>query len=260
MGANLPTAAEQPHPASGDPGWVEVWDNWFVVPGEPVGGYVRLTHHPHEAVTWYWAGLLGFGRGLVTVLVDDLPEPTGSSLELRAPGIWTETVVLQPLEHLTTDLEAFGVEVESPTDVWSGAWGKRTAVGLELDWDSAGEPGPSPVAGTDGYRLVGQMHGEVLIDERRFEIEGIGVRDHWWGVPEPHPAWRAWASEDGSLIHSDSAVLDVDLSHLVDDLPVGEVGGGVRVLGWAPAVGGGRRYARALVSGVSGPGWLEIVR
>lgn len=260
MGANLPAATEQPHATSGDPEWIEVWDNWFVVPGESVGGYVRLTHCPHDSVTWYWAGLLGFDRGLVTVLVDDLPGVSGGSLELRAPGIWTDTVVLQPFEHLTTDLEAFGVEVESPVDVWTGAWGNRTAVGLELDWDTAGEIGPSPMAGTDGYRLVGTMHGEVLIDERRFEIEGIGVRDHWWGVPDPEPTWRAWASEDGSLIHSDSAGLDVDLSKLVDDLPVGDVGDGVRVEGWAPAIGNGRRHARALVSGVRGPGWLEIVR
>lgn len=243
-----------------DTEWIEVWDNWFVIPGEDRGGYVRLTLRPHDGVTWYWASLVGFDRPLVTVLVDDVPAPRGGSLEMRASGLWTDTTVMQPFEHLTTDLEAFGVAIDAPTDVWKGAWGDRVAVGLELDWDTSGDPGPTPAPGTSGYRLVGRLHGEVLLDESRWDIEGIGVRDHWWGVPSEQPNWRGWASQDQTFIHSDGGTLDVDIERIVEELPTGSVGAGVDVVGWAPAMGAGRRHARALVSGSGGAGWFEIVR
>jgi hypothetical protein len=196
----------------------------------------------------------------VTVLVDDAPLPKGDELELRAPGLWTDTAVLRPFEHLTTDLEAFGVAIDAPEDVWRGAWGDRVGVGLELDWDTEGPPGPTPAPGTSGYRLVGRMHGEVLLGDSRWTVEGIGVRDHWWGVPTESPTWRGWASQNENFVHSDGGRLDIDIDRIVDELPTGHVGGGVDVVGWAPAVGAGRRHARALVTGDDGAGWFEIVR
>lgn len=260
MAAKLPVGVEELQVPGDEDDWVEVWDNWFVVPGEGRGGYVRLTLRPSDGVTWYWASLVGFDRPLVTVLVDDAPSPRNGRLEIRAPGLWTETSVLRPFEHLTTDLEAFGVAIDAPGDVWSGAWGDRVAVGFELDWDTDGEPGPSPAPGTAGYRLVGRFHGEVLLDESRWTVEGIGVRDHWWGVPTERSSWRGWASQDDRFVHSDGGRLDIDLDRIVEELPVGSVGSGVEVVGWAPALGGSRRYARALVTGADGAGWFEIVR
>ena len=260
MAATLPVGSESLHVSNGHADWVEVWDNWFVIPEDGVGGYVRLTIRPHDGVCWYWASLIGLGRPLVTVLADDVPLPLDGSMELRASGLWTETTVLRPFEHLTTDLEAFGVAIDAPTDVWSGAFGDRVAVGLELDWDTDGPPGPSPVAGTTGYRLVGRMHGEVLLDEKRWELEGVGVRDHWWGVPQASATWRAWASRDGAFVHSDGGPLDLDIDSIVRELPVGDVHPGLTVAGWAPAGGNGRRHARALLVDDRGGGWLEIVR
>ncbi len=260
MAAKLPVGSEELHPPGPEDAWAEVWDNWFVIPGEGRGGYVRLTIRPHDGVSWYWAALVGFERELVTVLVDDAPLPRHRSMELRAPGLWTETTVLTPFEHLTTDLEAFGVAIDTPADVWGDAWGDRVAVGLELDWDTEGDPGPSPVPGTSGYRLVGRTHGEILLDDARWSVEAIGVRDHWWGVPSGKTSWRGWASDQNAFVHSDGGRLDLDLDRIVAELPVGPVAAGVEVLGWAPAKGGGRRHARALVEGVDGAGWFEIVR
>lgn len=260
MPNSLPVGSETLHESNGDPRWVEVWDNWFVIPEDGVGGYVTLTIRPFDGVAWYWASMLGLGRPLVTVLADDLPLPSGGSMELRASGLWTETTVLRPFEHLTTDLEAFGVAIDAPADVWAGAFGDRVAVGLELDWDTEGTPGPSPVPGTTGYRLVGQMHGEVLIDEERWELEGVGVRDHFWGIPDGSSRWRAWAGIDGAVVHSDGGPLDLDIDAIVRSLPVGEVHPGLTVAGWAPAGGAGRRHARAMLVDERGGGWLEIVR
>jgi hypothetical protein len=260
VSAAHPIGSERLHETTGHPDWVEVWDNWFVVPGEGIGGYVTLTIRPADGVSWYWASLIGLGRPLVTVLADDVPLPSGGSMELRGPGIWTETTVLRPFEHLTTDLEAFGVAVDPPTDVWTGAYGDRIAVGLELDWDTEGTPGPSPTPGTDGYRLVGRMHGEVLLGDERWELEGIGVRDHWWGVPRSASNWRGWAARDGEFVHSDGGPLDLDLDAIVRHLPTGTVHPGLTIAGWAPAGGGGRRHARALVIDERGAGWFEIVR
>ena len=260
-----PVGTEGLHEWNGHRDWVEVFDNWFVVPGSATGGYVRLTIRPFDAVAWYWASLIGVGdHPLVTVLADDLPMPTGRSLELRAPGIWTETTVLRPFEHLTSDLEAFGVAIQDPTAVWDGAYGDRIAVGLELDWDTEGEPGPSPVLGTTGYRLVGGFHGEVLLGSSKWELSGVGVRDHWWGVPEDVSTWRAWASRDGEFINSDGGRLDtsigLDVNGIVESLPEGDIYPGLRVAGWAPAGGAGRRHARALLVDDRGGGWFEIVR
>ncbi|RZV42886.1 MAG: hypothetical protein EX269_14180, partial [Acidimicrobiales bacterium] len=246
MADNVPVGSEALHESNGDPDWIEVWDNWFVLPEERRGGYVSLIIRPHDGVCWYWAALVGFDRPLVTVLVDDLPLPRADSLELRASGIWTDTTVLRPFEHLTTDLEAFGVSLDHPADVWTGAFGDRVAVGLELDWDTDRVSGPSPVAGTTGYRLVGRMHGEVLLDDNRWQMEGIGVRDHWWGVPDSSSSWRGWASRDGELINSDGGPLDLDLDAIVRELPTGEVHPGLSIAAWAPAGGAGRRHARAL--------------
>ncbi len=260
VSAAHPIGSERLHESTGHPDWIEVWDNWFVVPGEGIGGYVTLTIRPADGVSWYWASLIGLGRPLVTVLADDVPLPNGGSMELRGPGIWTETTVLRPFEHLTTDLEAFGVAVDPPTDVWTGAYGDRIAVGLELDWDTEGSPGPSPTPGTDGYRLVGRMHGEVLLGDERWELEGIGVRDHWWGVPRSAANWRGWAARDGEFVHSDGGPLDLDLDAIVQTLPTGTVHPGLTIAGWAPAGVGGRRHARALVIDDRGAGWFEIVR
>lgn len=260
MSSNVPVGSESLHEPGDDPAWVEAWDNWFVIPEDGIGGYVSLMIRPHDGVSWYWASLIGLGRPLVTVLVDDAPLPVGTSMELRASGLWTETTVLDPFVHLTTDLEAFGVTVENATDVWRGAWGDRTAVGLELDWDTEGAPGPSPIFGTTGYRLVGTMHGEVLLDDERWELEGIGVRDHWWGTPRPASSWRGWASRDGEFINSDGGPLDLDLDDILRHLPTGEVHPGLHIAGWAPAMGAGRRYGRALVIDDRGGGWVEISR
>ena len=108
------------------------------------------------------------------------------------------------------------------------------------------------------------MHGEVLLGDSRWELEGIGVRDHWWGVPDEVSTWRAWASRDGEMINSDGGRLDtslgLDVNSLVEGLPNGEVYPGLEVAGWAPAGGAGRRHARALMVDERGGGWLEIVR
>ena len=257
MDERLPSSLEQRKESDGRSGWVETWDQWFVIEGEQRGGYVRLELLPAQQRARYWASLIGFGEPLITVLVDDLPFPSGR-LEIRGPGIWTETTVLDPFVHLTTDLEAFGVAIEPATDVWSGAFGQRTAVGLELDFDTGGPSGPSPRIGLDGYRLAGRMHGEILLNEQKWQIEGVGVRDDWWGVPSTESSWRGWVSCDGQIVNSDQGHLSIDVEDILSTLPTGSVLGGIDVVGWAPALRDKTRYARALVTNERGAGWFEI--
>ena len=113
-------------------------------------------------------------------------------------------------------------------------------------------------------RLVGGFHGEVLLGNDKWELSGVGVRDHWWGVPDDVSAWRAWASRDGEFIHSDGGRIDtsggLDINGIVESLPEGDIYPGLRVAGWAPAGGAGRRHARALLVDDRGGGWFEIVR
>lgn len=126
---------------------------------------------------WFWLFLGGEGRQLIAVVDDATPLPKPPDLELRAPGLWTELRAQVDFDHFTFDLEAFGVELDEPSDLLGSAYGRRAALGAELEWDTSGEVHHTG----DGYEIPCTVHGELLVDDLTIELEGLGWRSHWWG-------------------------------------------------------------------------------
>ncbi|HKY13881.1 MAG TPA: hypothetical protein VJM33_03080, partial [Microthrixaceae bacterium] len=163
----------------------ELWNesyylDWFDEAGT-IGGYVRVGLVPGLGGVWYWACLVEEGGRLVTVIDHEVPLPReAQSLELRHHGLWAEHVVMEPLERMACSLEAFAVQLDDAADVYHDARGDRVAFGFELEWetDRAGYLWP-PI--TPRYEIPCRVHGEILVGDRRIEVDGWGQRDHSWG-------------------------------------------------------------------------------
>lgn len=178
--------------------WEESWDFDFTTADGSLGGYVRLTLHPHRRLAWYWAALVGRSRPLVTVVDHHIAPPRGVDLDLRAESLWTSLTCETPLEHWSVGLEAFGVALDDPTEAWRSLRGDRTALGLDLEWETAGplRSAPLPV----GYHVPCLVHGEVLVDAEVIAFDGWGGRAHTWGARRWDQPWSATAGrfDDGT--------------------------------------------------------------
>lgn len=180
--------------------WEESWYFDFVSPDASLAGYVRLGLRPSEGRAWFWAAICGEGRNPVVVREHDVELPTPRSLEVRASGLWTDFICETPLEHWTIGVEAFGLALDDPADVFRGERGDRVAIGLDLEWEALG-PAIEP-EGAARYDQLCSVHGEILEGSTRVEFEGRGWRTHAWGRRD---WWRdkwTWAGchfEDGSF-------------------------------------------------------------
>src|SRR5687768_10883115 len=134
----LSPSDEHAHPPGDERLWGESWYLDFTNREGTLGGYVRLGLYPGLGVAWYWACLVGEGRPLVLVVDHELPIP-GSSLEVRAEGLWCDHICETPFEHWTLGLEAFGVALDDPADAYRDLRGERMALGFDLEWETDGE-------------------------------------------------------------------------------------------------------------------------
>jgi hypothetical protein len=167
---------ERPHtPPDGEPGWEESWTFDVVADGGALGLFVRFGLRAAGPGAAFQAALVRSGEPVVLVVDDDLPPPRGSTLELRAEGLWCALELETPLEHWTVGLEAFGVAVEDPAEVR----GDRTALGTDLEWETTGAV--EPWAG--GYSVPCRVSGELLVGRETLTIDAPGRRRHDWGVP-----------------------------------------------------------------------------
>jgi hypothetical protein len=200
--------------------WAESWYGDFAAPDGSLGGYAQLTLWPNLGRSWFWSALVGRGRRPVVLVEPEAPLPRPSTLELRAPGLWTEFIEQIPDEHFTVDLEAFAVALDDPEDVFGRGWGDRVPYGLELEWESS----------SDSLDIV---HGQVLVEDETIELDGRGRRFHWEGLP----AWwdREWSNGPVGAPVIASAPLPVDHPHTAQRT----------------------RLERTLVSTPTGPAWTE---
>jgi len=192
------------------PGDEQLWSesyylDWFAE-DLSVGGYVRIGFYPNLQRVWYWACLVGPDRPLVTVIDHDVALPSSpASLELRHDGLWADHTVETPNEHMSINLEAFGLSLDDPADVYGDLRGERVPFGFELDFetDRAAYQWP-PV--TPRYEIPCRVHGDILVGDERIEFDGWGQRDHswgaardWWSMPW---SWNAGRFDDGERFHS----------------------------------------------------------
>ena len=188
----------------------ELWNesyyfDWFAA-DLSVGGYVRIGYYPNLDRVWYWACLVGPDRPLVTVIEHDIPMPSSpTSLELRHEGLWADHAVEDPLEHMSINLESFGLRLDDPAEVYGDPRGERVPFGFELDFftDRAAYLWP-PV--TPRYEIPCRVHGDLLVGDERIEFDGWGQRDHSWGAARDWWSmswnWTAGRLEDGTRWHS----------------------------------------------------------
>lgn len=134
---------------------------------------------PNLGVAWWWTYLIT-PEQLVVVRDHEIPLPRTRDLEVRADGLWAQMVCETPMEHWSIGLEAFGVALSDPMDGLRGEWGERVAVGLDIEWEECGFA--SAATSPTSYRQPGMVHGELLVGTARIPFEGVGGREHSWGV------------------------------------------------------------------------------
>ena len=208
MDLELPTpspADERNHAHDADPLWSESYYLDFFDPAGELGGYVRIGRYPNLGVIWYWACVVGRNRRLVTVIDHTVPIPANpASLEIRADGLWADHNVEAPFDHFSLGLEAFGLTLDDPADVYRGAFGEKTPIAFDLEWERDGEVFRYPDV-LPRYEIPCRVHGEILVGDETIELDGFGQRDHSWGQRDWWATgwcWTAFRMEDGARFHA----------------------------------------------------------
>lgn len=201
-----PTPAdERHHQHDDDPLWSESYYFDFFDRSGEVGGYVRIGKYPNLGAIWYWACVVGPDRRLVTVIDHTVPIPdTPGALEIRHDGLWADHNVETPFDHFSLGLEAFGLTLDDPADVYTGAFGAKTPVAFDLEWERDGEVFRYPDL-LPRYEIPCRVHGEILVGHETIELDGYGQRDHSWGQRDWWATgwcWTAFRMDDGARFHA----------------------------------------------------------
>lgn len=192
------------------------WETWHLdaASTDGVGLSVRLACAPTLGVAWWWTHLLFPDLPGPIVVRDHEVGLPRQGLEVRADGLWGELWCESVFEHWTYGLEAFGVELDDPADSLAGEIGERMPVGLDIEWE-AGPRSGTPYEyraddGVRGYEQFGSVHGEVLVERSRFELDAVGLRSHTWGVARiDRPVHSSWLhSADLSMSFTVSGAAD----------------------------------------------------
>lgn len=189
------SADERRHRPGPELRWAESWTFDFWSADGLLGGWVRVTLLPNLGRAWYHAFLAGPDRQLVAVVDPAVPIPD-AGLEFRTTGLWATHICETPHDHWTVGLEAFGLGVDDPMELYGRQFGDQVPLGFDLEWEAA-----CSVESTDipspGYRQACDVSGEILVGGSEIDFEGVGWRDHRWG---PWPGWdQRWLDVRGRL-------------------------------------------------------------
>lgn len=118
------------------------------------------------------------------VVVVELEVPLPSrGWEVRASGLWADHVCETPMDHWSYGLEAFGLAIDRPAELLGSAVGDRVPLGWELEFEARAAAQLTGAA--TRYGQVGSVHGLLLEHQQTTEVDGYGVRSHWWGSEVP---------------------------------------------------------------------------
>ncbi|MDH5288886.1 MAG: hypothetical protein OEY41_02695 [Acidimicrobiia bacterium] len=109
--------------------------------------------------------------------------------ELRASGLWAETVCEEPGRRWTYGLEAFALAVDDPAELLARGFGHRVPLGWELEFEAPDDPRPDDARpGLAAVAHTGIGRGLLLFANRELEIEGPALRRAWTVAAAPTPA------------------------------------------------------------------------
>ncbi len=195
-------ADEGRHVPSDEPLWNESHYLDLVSHDGTVAGYARIGLYPNLGVTWWTTTVVRAGRPLVASLAYDLPVAPEPGLAVDAGAHRFAGVVGEPLDSFTLIGSVPAVVHDDPADVYRGAPGTPTTLGLDLTWTTDGVPYHYDL--TTRYEVPCLVGGSLTVGGERIAVEGQGQRDHSWGVRDWWAftwCWFAARLDDGTRVH-----------------------------------------------------------
>src|SRR5690606_22627317 len=129
------------------------------------------------------------------------------TLEFRTTGLWAAHICETPFDHWTVGLEAFGLGIDDPAELYGRQWGDVVPLGFDLEWEALGPPEETGAVATR-FDQPCRVTGEVLVGADVIDLDGHGRRGRWWG---DWPGWTArWFDAharlaDGTVVRSTAA-------------------------------------------------------
>lgn len=153
-----------------------------VFPAARVALSLLIAKYPARGHATFHAAMLRLDDDPVVVVEFEIPLPS-RGWEIRASGLWADHVCETPMDHWSYGLEAFGLSIDNPTELLGAALGDRVPLGWELEFEARA---PAHFTGSASrYGQIGSVHGLLLEHQRTTEVDGYGVRSHWWGTHGP---------------------------------------------------------------------------
>lgn len=213
---------ERRHRAAELPGWREWWGFDFASERHDLAGWAELVVFPGAQIAWYHAFVTGAHRQMVAVFDHEVPLPA-PTLELRTDGLWADHICETPGVHWTIGLEAFGVGLDDPAQMYGRQLGDPVPLGFDMEWESD-DVAASTIESVDGaisgYALACEVSGEVLIGSEVVDVNAAGTRHHRWGVSTAPVTTVAGRSVDADTVVVEAGADAMPVAITVDDTPV----------------------------------------
>ncbi len=195
-------ADEHRHASGSDQLWNESWYLDAVADDARVGAYVRLGLYPNLHVSWVTAMVCGPRRPTVAVVDFAAPLPEGDDLTVATDDTLIQLTCEAELDRYRVQLTATGSLYADASALLRGEDGVPVPVGLDLVWETFGEPYAYRVA--TRYEIPCRVSGTLRVGEEELPLSGPGQRDHSWGARDWWSAewmWSAGHLDDGTRFH-----------------------------------------------------------
>lgn len=194
---------EDPHQPGGEELWNESWYFDVISDDRRAGAYVRLGLYPNLGVSWVTAMVCGPDRDTVAVVDTAAPLPPVDTLALVSAGAEIELACLKELERFGVRLAAIGSAYPDPAALLRGEAGDPGPLELDLEWSTLGQPYAYRI--TTRYEIPCRVQGRIRLGDDELTVNGVGQRDHSWGVRDWWSAdwmWSAGHLDEGTRFHA----------------------------------------------------------
>lgn len=191
-----------------EPGPEQLWnESWYfdaVAPDGSLGAYIRVGLYPNLDRCWYTAFVCGPGRPTVAVVDFAAPLPEHMSLHTETAELRADHICPVAFELFRTTLDATGDQHVDPAALLRGEAGAPVPVGLDLTWETDGEPYAYRLA--TRYEIPCRVSGSITVGRETITLsDAPGQRDHSWGLRDWWAmdwVWMAGHLTDGTHLHA----------------------------------------------------------